>query len=63
MISIEEFRNLYFTYFKGEEKAHQIYNMLLPYLTVWSYGDQVFSCESEIADENVRTAAEKFVSV
>lgn len=35
LISIEEFRKMFFTYFKGEVKADLIYEKLLPFIVVW----------------------------
>ena len=34
LISIEEFRKMFFTFFKGEDKASIIYEKLLPQITV-----------------------------
>ena len=35
-------------YFKGEAKAHYIYEKLLPQVTVWNIGDKVFNDRSEM---------------
>lgn len=35
LISIEEFRKMFFTYFKGEYKAGLLYDKVLPFITVW----------------------------
>ena len=34
LIRIDEFRKLFFTYFKGEAKANLVYDKLLPFITV-----------------------------
>ena len=34
LIRIDEFRRLFFTYFKGEAKANLVYEKLLPFITV-----------------------------
>ena len=49
LIQIDEFKRLFFTYFKAESKAHFIYEKLLPYVTVWNLGDKVFADPSEMA--------------
>ena len=63
LISIDEFRKLFFTYFKGEQKATNLYDRLLPFLTVWNIGDHVFNDPSEITSTNQLIEAEKMVSV
>ena len=35
LIQIDDFRKLFFTYFKGEVKASLLYEKLLPFITVW----------------------------
>ena len=34
LISIEEFRKMFFTYFKGEYKAGLLYEKVLPFITI-----------------------------
>ena len=36
LIQIDDFRKLFFTYFKGETKASLLYEKLLPFITVLS---------------------------
>ena len=36
LIQIDDFRKLFFTYFKGETKASLLYEKLLPFITVSS---------------------------
>ena len=48
LISIEEFRKMFFTFFKGELKASILYEKLLPYMIVYNVGDKVFNDLSEI---------------
>lgn len=36
LIQIDDFRKLFFTYFKGELKANLLYEKLLPFITVMS---------------------------
>lgn len=55
LIEIEEFRKMFFTYFKGEFKAALLYEKLLPFITVWQEDGQVY--------DTARDGAEKFVSV
>lgn len=35
LISLEEFRKMFFTFFKGEFKANLLYEKVLPFITVW----------------------------
>lgn len=35
VVSLDLFRTMFFTYFKGEPNAYQIYNMLLPIVSVY----------------------------
>lgn len=39
---------MFFTFFKGERKAHFIYEKLLPFITIWNIGDKVFNDPSEM---------------
>ena len=41
LISIEEFRKMFFTYFKGEYKAGLLYEKVLPFITVWEINGDV----------------------
>ena len=41
LISIEEFRKMFFTYFKGEYKAGLLYEKVLPFITVWEIDGDV----------------------
>lgn len=41
LISIEEFRKMFFTYFKGEYKAGLLYDKVLPFITVWEIDGNV----------------------
>ena len=43
LIEIDEFKKIFFTYFKGEFKAQTLYEKLLPFIVVWNIGDKVFS--------------------
>ena len=64
LISIEEFRKMFFTFFKGEFKAKILYEKLLPYMVVYNMGDKVFDDLSEI--DRVKFAGvepEKMVSI
>ena len=36
LIQIDDFRKLFFTYFKGESRANLLYEKLLPFITVYS---------------------------
>ena len=60
LISIEEFRKMFFTFFKGEFKAGLLYEKLLPFITVWELGGEVYEELGEGQDES---SAEKRVSV
>ena len=48
LISVDEFRKMFFTFFKGEFKASLLYEKLLPFITVWNVGDRVFEDPSEM---------------
>lgn len=61
LISIEEFRRLFFTYFKSENKAGIIYEKMLPFITAWNFRDAVYDDVTQIAEED-RAEAEKMVS-
>ena len=62
LISIEEFRKLFFTYFKGESKANLLYEKLLPFVTVLNIGDNVYDRASEIPKDDL-IIAEAMVSI
>ena len=53
LISVDEFRKMFFTFFKGEFKASLLYDKLLPHITVWNIGDKVFNSPEDVenADE------------
>lgn len=63
LISIDEFRKMFFTYFKGEYKASLLYEKLLPHIIVWNIGDHVFNSTSEMTSADQLIEAEKMVSV
>lgn len=51
LISIDEFRHMFFTYFKGEQKAQGIFGKLLPFIIVWTDGNKICNEKPE-SDEN-----------
>lgn len=59
LISIEEFRKMFFTFFKGEYKASLLYDKLLPFITVWEEAGEVYEQLDQVQDES---RAEKRVS-
>lgn len=59
LISIEEFRKMFFTYFKGEYKAGILYDKVLPFITVWEIDGDVVE---DLANKD-SSQAEKVVSV
>ena len=59
LISIEEFRKMFFTYFKGEYKAGLLYDKVLPFITVWEIDGDVVE---DLANKD-SSQAEKVVSV
>ena len=64
LISIEEFRKMFFTFFKGEFKANILYEKLLPYMIVYNVGDKVYNDISEIDRTEFRgVEPEKMVSI
>lgn len=63
LISTEEFRKLFFTYFKGEEKASNLYEKLQPFLTVWNIGDHVYNDLADMPSNDMMIEAEKMISV
>lgn len=42
LISVEEFRKMFYTYFKGEAKAGLVYEKLLPCILVYIANDELF---------------------
>lgn len=60
LISIDEFRRMFFTFFKGEAKAGLIFDQLLPFITVYEDDGVVYDELSEVKDES---RAEKRISV
>ena len=60
LISIEEFRKMFFTFFKGEFKAQLLYEKLLPFITVWEEDGEVYENATDLKDES---RADKRVSV
>ena len=60
LISIEQFRKIFYTFFKGEFKVSILYEKLLPFITVWEYAGDVYDELSQVQDES---QAEKRVSV
>ena len=60
LISIEEFRKMFFTYFKGEYKAGLLYEKVLPFITVWEIDGEVVE---DLGNNKDSRQAEKVVSV
>lgn len=52
LISIEEFRKMFFTFFKGEFKAKLLYEKLLPFVIVWNIGDHVYEDPSDMTSSD-----------
>ena len=48
LIQIDEFKKMFYMYFKGEEKVKDLYEMLLPHITVLNIGDRVYDGPEEI---------------
>ncbi len=63
LISIGEFRKIFFTFFKGEFKASLLYEKLLPFVIVWNIGDSVYEDPSDIPSADQLIEAEKMVSI
>lgn len=63
LISVEEFRKMFFMYFKGEYKAQMLYEKLSPHICVWNIGDKVFNSQSEMTNSDQLIEAEKMVSI
>ena len=59
LISIEEFRKMFFTYFKGEFKAGLLYEKVLPFITVWEEDGEVFDDPSHCTDAEQRVSVQK----
>ena len=58
LIQIEDFRKLFFTYFKGEDKASLLYEKLLPCITVSSTSSE-FAEQPSLSNEHQTTVLEK----
>jgi len=52
LISIDEFRKMFFTYFKGEFKAGLLYEKLLTFITVWELDGEVYEDLSGVSDSS-----------
>ena len=63
LISVEEFRTMFFTFFKGEFKANLIYEKLLPHILVCEIDDKIYNDSTEMKDPNMLLQAEKMVSI
>ena len=63
LISIDEFRKMFFTFFKGEFKASLLYEKLLQFVIVWNIGDLVYKDPSDIPSTDQLIEAEKMVSI
>ena len=63
LIAVDEFRKLFFMYFKGESKANLIYEKLLPHIIVWNVGDKVFNSPTEMDSSDQLIEGEKMVSI
>jgi len=48
LIEVEEFKKIFYTYFKGEFKASLLYEQLLPFIIVWNIGENVWNDPSEM---------------
>ncbi len=60
LVSTETFRKMFFTFFKGEKAAHQVYDMLVPCITV--FYDEATGCFLEPSDPKA-TADRKTVRI
>ena len=63
LISCDEFRKMFFTYFKGEAKASSIFDKLLAQIVVLVIGDKVFNSVAEMTQTDQLIESEKMVSV
>lgn len=63
LIEVEEFKKIFFTYFKGEFKANLLYEQLLPFIIVWNIGNNVWNDPSEVPSPEQLIEAERMVSI
>ena len=63
LIQADDFKKMFFTFFKGEAKANYIYERLLPFITVWYIGDKVYNDPSEMTHPDQLLEADKMVSI
>jgi len=63
LIEVEEFKKIFFTYFKGEFKANLLYEQLLPFIIVWNIGNNVWNDPSEVPSPELLLEAERMVSI
>ncbi len=63
LIEVEEFKKIFFTYFKGEFKANLLYEQLLPFIIVWNIGNNVWNDPSEVPSPELLIEAERMVSI
>ena len=59
LLSLEEFRKLFFTYFKGEAKASAIYDKLLTCIVQYRQGKNVFDEPPEEGEYEARVSIQK----
>lgn len=63
LISIEEFRKMFFMFFKGEFKANVLFDQLLPFITVTNIGDNVYESSEAVASRDRVAESEEMVSI
>ena len=63
LISCDEFRRMFFTFFKGQAQAAILFDKLIPNIVVLVIGDKVFNNEAEMTRTDQLIEAEKMVSV
>ena len=59
LISIDEFKKLFFTYFKGEVKASVIYEDLLPCITMYEQDKKAYDTVPPTGDYQVKVSIQK----
>lgn len=63
LISIDEFRRMFFTFFKGQAQAQTLFEKLIPNIVVLVIGDKVFNSEAEMTRTDQLIESDKMVSV
>lgn len=63
LIGPDEFRKLFFTFFKGDEKATIVYGKLIPHILVYVDGEETILDKQPCHEDGSPTLARKMISL